>query len=116
VRNLRGVILGRCPRCGQGSIFRPGVLGLLGFMNDACSVCGLRFIREEGYFLGAMYISYGLGVLTVLPVAIVLAVVLEWHLAVVMTIMFSQTLISVPLFLRLSRVLWLYMDQVIDPR
>ncbi len=39
-----------------------------------CPSCGLRFLRETGYFLGAMYISYGLGVLTILPVAVVLAV------------------------------------------
>jgi hypothetical protein len=38
-------------------------------MSESCSVCGLRFLREAGYFLGAMYISYGLGVVTILPVA-----------------------------------------------
>lgn len=110
------MLLGRCPRCKQGSIFRRGLLGLAGAMNDACSVCGLRFMREPGYFLGAMYVSYGLGVLTVLPVSIVLAVVVEWPLWVVLTIMVVQTLVSVPLFLRFSRVLWLHLDQTIDPR
>jgi uncharacterized protein (DUF2062 family) len=85
-------------------------------MTDACPVCGLRFLREAGYFLGAMYISYGLGVATVLPVAIVLAVVLEWPLAVVLTIALLQTLLSVPLFFRYSRVIWLHADQLIDPR
>jgi hypothetical protein len=49
-------------------------------MYDSCPVCGLRFLREAGYFLGAMYISYTLGVATVLPVSIVLAIVLEWPL------------------------------------
>jgi len=29
-------------------------------MNEHCPHCGLRFEREQGYFLGAMYISYGL--------------------------------------------------------
>ena len=27
-------------------------------MNDPCPVCGLLFKREEGTFLGAMYVSY----------------------------------------------------------
>jgi uncharacterized protein (DUF983 family) len=85
-------------------------------MNQACSVCGLRFLREAGYFLGAMYISYGLGVATVLPVAVLLAVVLEWHLALVMVITLLQTLISVPLFLRYSRSAWLHFDHSLDPR
>jgi uncharacterized protein (DUF983 family) len=114
--DLKAVLQGRCPRCQQGSIFRPGLLGLAGAMNDTCAVCGLRFLRETGYFLGAMYLSYGLGVLTVLPVSVVLAIVLEWPLAVVLSLMVVQTLVSVPLFLRYSRVLWLHLDQTIDPR
>ena len=114
--NLKAMLLGRCPRCKQGSIFRPGLLGLAGAMKDACAVCGLRFLREPGYFLGAMYVSYGLGVLTVLPVSVVLAIVFEWPLAAVLTLMVVQTLVSVPLFLRFSRLLWLHLDQRIDPR
>jgi uncharacterized protein (DUF2062 family) len=84
-------------------------------MNQSCAVCGLRFLREAGYFLGAMYVSYGLGVATVLPVAVVLAVVLEWHLAVVLPVAVLQTLISVPLMLRYSRALWLHVDYLLDP-
>ena len=47
--------------------------------------------------------------------AIVLAIILEWHLAVVMAIVVLQTLLSVPLFLRFSRVLWLHVDFAFDP-
>jgi hypothetical protein len=85
-------------------------------MNEACPVCGLVFLRESGYFLGAMYVSYGLGVATVLPVAVYLAAVVELSLALVLIIMAIQTLLSVPLFLRLSRAIWLHVDQAIDPR
>ena len=85
-------------------------------MTDSCPVCGLHFLREAGYFLGAMYISYGLGVFTVLPVAIVLAVVVQWHVAIVLLVALLQTLISVPLFFRYSRVIWLHADQMLDPR
>jgi hypothetical protein len=84
-------------------------------MNDRCDVCGLRFLREAGYFLGAMYVSYALGVLTVLPVAVLLVLVLEWNIAAVLAIAVLQTLVSVPLFLRFSRVLWLHVDFAVDP-
>jgi uncharacterized protein (DUF983 family) len=113
---LRGFLRSRCPRCLQGRVFVPGIPGLVGAINEACQACGLRFLRESGYFLGAMYISYGLGMLTILPSAVILAVVLEWPLAIVLTISLLQTVISVPLFLRYSRLIWLYMDQSIDPR
>ncbi len=50
----------RCPRCRVGRIFRHSIF--LGFpkMYERCSVCDLRYEREPGYFLGAMYISYAL--------------------------------------------------------
>lgn len=97
-------------------MFRPGLAGLAGLLEDSCSVCHLPFLREAGYYLGAMYVSYALGVFTVLPVAVVLAIVLEWPLWVVLTIMVIQTLASMAWFFRLSRTLWLYVDQTIDPR
>ena len=46
----------RCPRCCRGKIF-----GGFFRMNDPCPVCGMVFQREEGYFLGAMYVSYLIG-------------------------------------------------------
>lgn len=115
MRKLRGIIQGLCPRCSRGQIFQPGAAGLL-FMNDACDVCGLRFLRESGYYLGAMYVSYGLGVLTVLPVATYLGAVLRWQLWLVFVIMVIQTLVSMLLFLRISRTVWLYFDEAVDPQ
>lgn len=108
---MRGV----CPRCGEGHIFKPGIAGLV-LMKDVCSVCGLHFMREAGYYLGAMYVSYGLGVLTILPVATYLAAYAEWPLWQVFAIMIIQTLLSMLVFLRFSRTLWLYVDQAIDPQ
>jgi uncharacterized protein (DUF983 family) len=52
----RGACL-RCPRCGVRSLFRTWFA-----MYERCAVCGLRFEREQGYFLGAMYINYGVTV------------------------------------------------------
>ena len=114
--SIRALVSARCPRCREGAVFRAGVPGFLGAMNERCAVCGLVFLRESGYFLGAMYVSYGLGVLTILPVSLLLAVVWEWPLWIVLVILVVQTLISMPLFLRFSRLLWLHLDQLLDPR
>jgi uncharacterized protein (DUF983 family) len=116
MKQLSGVLGGRCPRCGKGKIFPANLGGAIGLMNPRCSECGLPFLREAGYFLGAMYVSYGLGMLTVLPVGVLLAVVLRWHLAIVIPLVILQTLLSMPLFLRFSRTIWLHVDQAIDPR
>ncbi len=100
----------------MGRIFDSSLKGHIGFMVELCPVCGLQFLREAGYFLGAMYISYGLEVITILPIAAVLAVVADWPLPLVLLIALLQTLMSVPLFFRYSRVIWLHADQLCDPR
>ncbi len=41
-------------------------------MSPRCSVCGLKFQREEGYFLGAMYISFGLALVIIALIALLL--------------------------------------------
>src|SRR5260370_16790802 len=48
-----------CPRCRAGTIFRKSVF-LFPAMRERCPTCDLKFEREEGYFLGAMYIGYAL--------------------------------------------------------
>jgi uncharacterized protein (DUF983 family) len=53
-----------CPRCGQTKVFKkPKHLFAMPEMHHKCSNCGYVFDREPGYFLGAMYISYGISVL-----------------------------------------------------
>jgi hypothetical protein len=49
-------------------------------MHEYCPVCGLKFEREEGYFLGAMYISYGLALFTIVILAVVLWASTRWSL------------------------------------
>lgn len=59
-----GIAHQKCPHCGKGDVFfkRTSLLELPK-MREGCDVCSYRFYREPGYFLGAMYISYGLAVL-----------------------------------------------------
>jgi uncharacterized protein (DUF983 family) len=54
---LRAIIRQRCPVCLQGAVFRGRFE-----MNATCPVFGHRFAREPGFFQGAMYVSYGLGI------------------------------------------------------
>lgn len=53
----------KCPHCGKGRIFeKREKLVELPKMNVRCGECNYLFDREPGYFLGAMYVSYGLAV------------------------------------------------------
>ena len=73
---LAGILHQRCPRCRSGRIFRYSVFRGFPKMHERCPVCHLKFQREEGYFLGAMYISYGLAL-----VAIAALSLLVWKLS-----------------------------------
>lgn len=54
----------KCPKCSQGFVFEQKTNILhLPIMYDTCEFCNYKYDREPGYFLGAMYLSYGLAVL-----------------------------------------------------
>jgi uncharacterized protein (DUF983 family) len=115
VATVSDILHGRCPRCRSGKIFHHSVF--LGFpkMYERCSVCNLRFERDPGYFLGAMYISYGLALFIIALIAALLWAITGWWIT-------KDTVWAVFLFLPLapaitffSRVLWIYLDQTVDP-
>jgi uncharacterized protein (DUF983 family) len=105
----------RCPRCRAGSIFHYSIFRGFPGMCERCGVCGLKFQREEGYFLGAMYISFGLALLVIGVIALLLWVSTGWWITKVTTwavVLFLPLAPSISLF---ARVLWIYLDQTFDP-
>ena len=84
-------------------------------MYERCPMCNLKFEREEGYFLGAMYISYGLALVTIALIALLLWLGMNWSFekTVLWAIIFFVPL--APMLTFFSRVLWIYLDQAIDP-
>jgi hypothetical protein len=84
-------------------------------MNRTCPVCNIEFEREPGYFLGAMYFSYAMGVAAVTPLVIV-GLARDWNRLLVGCAAIVELALLSPLVFRYSRVLWMYMDQHFDPR
>lgn len=108
---LAAVVRGLCPRCRGSAVFRGRIA-----MHEQCPSCGLKFEREQGYFLGAMYISYAF--------AVVLITTFFWLVSLVApqasfeTVLVAATVVFlpfVPAVFRYSRVLWMYIDRAIDP-
>ena len=104
-----------CPRCRTGRIFRTSVYWGFPKINDCCPACGLLFSREPGYFLGAMYISYVLGLGLVSAFAAILWPLTGWGFNKVVISAVVVFLPFAPMLTFLSRVLWIYLDQTIDP-
>ena len=79
-------------------------------MADACALCGLRFERAQGYFVGAIYVNY-----TVTAILAIGGFFLLWGLLGVST--GGQLAVLVPIvvifplwFFRYSRSLWLALE------
>jgi uncharacterized protein (DUF983 family) len=53
----RGALL-RCPTCGSGPLFCGWFR-----MHEACGACEASFLREQGFYLGSIYINYGVTVI-----------------------------------------------------
>jgi hypothetical protein len=84
-------------------------------MNERCSICALKFEREQGYFLGAMYISYALALAVILLLVALLWVELRWPLQKTVICAILLFLPLTPSLTLLARVLWIYLDRAIDP-
>lgn len=61
---LYSVIYFKCPRCHEGEFFtaHPYNLKEAGNIHKSCSHCGVNYSKEPGFYYGAMYVSYALGV------------------------------------------------------
>jgi uncharacterized protein (DUF983 family) len=96
----------RCPRCRQGAIYERGFT-----MHERCPVCGLIYEPEPGYFVGSMYISYGMATiflgLTMLGLHLLLP---AWDLGTVALLSIAVFVPFVPAATRYARVIWLYFD------
>lgn len=105
----RGVRL-RCPRCGEGKLFA-------GFfsMHPQCLHCALTFEREQGYFVGAIYINYA--ATTLIAIAGFLTLDYFAHLSLSQQLLlWGSFAILFPLFFfRYSRSLWLSLDYLFNP-
>lgn len=109
---LAAMLRQRCPRCREGKIFATWLR-----MHPVCPQCGLKFDREQGYFLGALYFSYPLSVMLI-GLGLWLGVLLcpEWRLEkTLFLIALPAYLPCVPLIFRYGRVLWIYLDRWITP-
>ena len=54
----------KCPQCQEGDFFisHPYDLKKAGILHENCSKCGLKYSKEPGFYYGAMYVNYALGV------------------------------------------------------
>lgn len=101
----------RCPHCGRDPIFRRWFS-----MNPACRHCGTRFEREAGFYLGSIYVNYGLTALLVAVVYPILVFRQSLDEQSVLLCAAAFVLLFPLLFFRHARAIWLAFDEYFDPK
>ncbi len=107
---LMAILRLRCSHCRQGHVFR----GFLR-MNETCPHCGIRYEREQGYWMMSVFVGYVMYFVILGPISLVLylqKVPLMTLFAIVGVLI---ALLAVPIFIY-ARVIWLYIDELLDPR
>ncbi len=102
----------RCPNCGARSLFTPGSPFTLA---GECVGCGLKFERDEGSFLGAMSLNYGVTICGFL-VPVLIAYLAGWIGGVAASVLAGAGAVLFPvLFYRSSRSWWLMNYYLVVP-
>jgi uncharacterized protein (DUF983 family) len=107
---MRGLRL-RCPACGRGHLYQS-----LFKLHKQCSACGLVFEREQGYFVGSIYINVMATEAAILFVYLFCLFFFSAASDSLYLILFALAIILPLLFFRFSWGLWLSVDQIISPR
>ena len=105
----RGLRL-RCPRCGVGALYVKPFN-----MYDNCAHCDLKFEREQGYFIGAIYINYAATVAIAVPGFFLLDTFAQISINQQLALWVPFAVIFPLLFFHHSRSLWLVMDHFFNP-
>lgn len=109
-RRVSAVLTLRCPRCCRGRVWRAPFR-----MNDRCPVCALHFEREPGYFTGAMYASYMIGLGLTLPVWMTLLLG-GAGLGLTLAVAIGMIVCLAPVSFHYSRVAWMHVDCYFNPK
>ena|ERR1019366_5324324 len=107
---LYSVLKLKCPRCQEGNLFlnrNPYNLKMFDKMPDRCPVCGEDFVRESGFFWGAMMVSHAFTTVIAVVVHLIVFYFYGWDIAPNIIAIITIILILFPIVFRTSRAIWI---------
>lgn len=100
----------RCPRCGQGHLFRRYFT-----LVPDCPRCGLHFERESGYFAGALAVNLIVtgGLFAVVFVALVAATVPHVPVLPLLAVLVPIVVVVPIAYYPFSKTVWVAVDRAL---
>jgi uncharacterized protein (DUF983 family) len=105
----RGLRL-RCPACGLGKLYKSFFR-----MHGECDYCGLVFAREQGYFVGAIYLNVAATESLIFVTYFAFILANRTAEQITYAVLFALALLLPVVFSRHARSLWLSIDHLLDP-
>ncbi len=108
---LYSIINKKCPVCHEGDYYLSNKAYDLKMFDKAhtnCSHCNHKFEIENGFFYGAMYVSYGIAVaiaVSLFMATYVLFPEIPYYYYIIIIIV--GLVVSMPVSFRMSRLIWM---------
>lgn len=106
---LYSIFHSKCPKCNEGDFFEshPYDLKKVGNILHHCSSCGQKYEKEPGFYYGAMYVAYALGVALFVTCwtsfnLFFSFVSIAWEIGIIIFL----TLVTAPYLYALSKIIW----------
>jgi len=103
------VVKDKCPRCNEGDLFVSKnwySLKHIGEMPDRCAVCGQDYKVEDGFYLGATYVSYGISLAVTVPLLALAYYLFNLDFMTLLPIFIFLLVVLMPPIVRVSRSIW----------
>ena len=99
---LYSILNFKCPRCHKGEFLESrNVYNLkkAGNLREKCDRCNLKYSREPGFYFGAMFVSYALGVALFVTIWVATAVLYpEYSSELLLGIIIGSIIILGPIY------------------
>jgi uncharacterized protein (DUF983 family) len=110
MNRLAAIARRRCSHCQEGQVFRSFL-----HMHQNCPHCGVRFEREQGYWMMSIFVGYVIYFAILGPISLLLYLQGRPLLTILAIMGGIIVLLAVPIFIY-ARVIWLHVDELLDPR
>lgn len=107
---LYSILYNKCPYCHEGDFFLNNnsyKLSTFDKQPSHCPVCHSSYMPENGFYYGAMYVSYGLDVALGVAMYILSNVIFNWGTTAFLILYVGSLLLLWTIIFRKARLIWI---------
>ncbi len=107
---LYSILHNKCPHCHEGNFFitkNPYDLKNFDKQPERCPVCHSSYMPENGFYYGAMYVSYGLDIALGIALFVLSNVIFSWGTTTFLILFVVSILLLWTIIFRKARLIWI---------